>query len=649
MKKSLLILLAALLPVAGFAAINVERNPQAQAQPRATQRAKAPQRAIELGQNELIMGNYISESIAEQGSGLGLPSYPGTLSIAAVVPASSVKMFEGGKLKRIRVGMASAGTQVNKVFVLKLTATGAISSDTLACVAVNAALPYGWNEFALAEPAEIDATTASRGVAIGFEYEQLSTSTEATYPISTVEEGTIQVTYMKGLTGTTGWVDVGLTDYGNLSVQAVVESDHFPEFNLQLSNLATYGYAMVGGKLSFMLDAANMGVGTVENFAVTTFVDGVEVETIPVEQALNVMPVTVELEATVPADIAPGKHTIEIVGARLNDQAIGEPGEGQRLSTPIYVYNKEFDRQKYLIEHITSNSCTYCPLGENMLTKLSQMRDDIAWVSIHGNQSSVDPYNTTKATQQLNLLGYSFFPGAVFNRLDFGFQGSLPVSIGYYEDYAAQAAQYYSEYALNPANLPALATVNIDGTLDPDTRKLDLTISGNIHDGLVEMFDGKVGYTVYITEDSLVARQLNQGRWVTKYTHNHVMRDRLTTAAAGDALTLVGTTDYENTLSTTLPAAWNIDKLHVIAFVSRTEGGTNLHVFNTEMADVKDFIKAAVKGDVNGDGLLSGADVTALYGYLLDGTAVAGNADVNGDGTISGADVTALYGLLLEQ
>jgi hypothetical protein len=54
------------------------------------------------------------------------------------------------------------------------------------------------------------------------------------------------------------------------------------------------------------------------------------------------------------------------------------------------------------------------------------------------------------------------------------------------------------------------------------------------------------------------------------------------------------------------------------------------------------------KGDVNGDGLVSGADVTALYGYLLDGTQVLGNADVNGDGVISGADVTALYDLLLQ-
>lgn len=53
------------------------------------------------------------------------------------------------------------------------------------------------------------------------------------------------------------------------------------------------------------------------------------------------------------------------------------------------------------------------------------------------------------------------------------------------------------------------------------------------------------------------------------------------------------------------------------------------------------------KGDVNGDGIVSGADVTALYNRLLNNTSVAGNPDVNGDGIVSGADVTTLYTILL--
>ena len=53
------------------------------------------------------------------------------------------------------------------------------------------------------------------------------------------------------------------------------------------------------------------------------------------------------------------------------------------------------------------------------------------------------------------------------------------------------------------------------------------------------------------------------------------------------------------------------------------------------------------QGDVNGDGVVSGADVTAIYNVLLGGATADGDADVNGDGIISGADVTALYNILL--
>ena len=58
-------------------------------------------------------------------------------------------------------------------------------------------------------------------------------------------------------------------------------------------------------------------------------------------------------------------------------------------------------------------------------------------------------------------------------------------------------------------------------------------------------------------------------------------------------------------------------------------------------------IQITETGDVNGDGVVSGADVTALYNVLLDGATAEGDADVNGDGFVNGSDVTALYNILL--
>ncbi len=58
--------------------------------------------------------------------------------------------------------------------------------------------------------------------------------------------------------------------------------------------------------------------------------------------------------------------------------------------------------------------------------------------------------------------------------------------------------------------------------------------------------------------------------------------------------------------------------------------------------------KPAVYGDVNGDGNITAADITAIYDHLLDGSTNYGTAyDVNGDGDVTAADITAIYDIML--
>ena len=59
-------------------------------------------------------------------------------------------------------------------------------------------------------------------------------------------------------------------------------------------------------------------------------------------------------------------------------------------------------------------------------------------------------------------------------------------------------------------------------------------------------------------------------------------------------------------------------------------------------------LSPAVPGDVNGDGNVTSADITALYDYLLnnDSSALV-NGDVDGDGFITSGDITAVYNILL--
>jgi exopolysaccharide biosynthesis protein len=59
-------------------------------------------------------------------------------------------------------------------------------------------------------------------------------------------------------------------------------------------------------------------------------------------------------------------------------------------------------------------------------------------------------------------------------------------------------------------------------------------------------------------------------------------------------------------------------------------------------------VSVVIAGDVNGDGVVTAADVTVLYDFLLNETTTnLINGDQTGDGIITAADITAVYNILL--
>ncbi|MBR5030790.1 MAG: N-acetylmuramoyl-L-alanine amidase [Muribaculaceae bacterium] len=70
----------------------------------------------------------------------------------------------------------------------------------------------------------------------------------------------------------------------------------------------------------------------------------------------------------------------------------------------------------------------------------------------------------------------------------------------------------------------------------------------------------------------------------------------------------------------------------------------------TTVAPKSQYLKGAagVYGDVNGDGVVSSVDVTAIYNYLLNGdTTFLSTSDVDGDGVVTSVDITIIYNILL--
>ncbi|MBR5119062.1 MAG: leucine-rich repeat protein [Muribaculaceae bacterium] len=71
-------------------------------------------------------------------------------------------------------------------------------------------------------------------------------------------------------------------------------------------------------------------------------------------------------------------------------------------------------------------------------------------------------------------------------------------------------------------------------------------------------------------------------------------------------------------------------------------------VYKGRAYDKAQRLKYPVEGDVNDDGVVTSADITALYNYLLDSDyQYYETSDVDGDGEVTSADITAVYNILL--
>ena len=597
-----------------------------------------------LGENQLYMGPYTSDALGEYG--LGLPGYPETFKMGTLLPLSIVQPFEGGVVKAIRFGLCAPITD-GQVFIYPVTKASPLTLQAAVVEQDVASTVTGWNTIELDEPYTIN-TEGLVGLLIGYQYTQKNTTsggnyTDACYPISVVEEGEILTSYTYGKLGSSraSWQDVGLSDYGNLSVQAIVEGD-FSNYNFSVTGVTCPRFAQISNGLPVNVMMSNVSTRPLNDYKIEMKIDGEIVTTLdsPVQgvgQAVVTAPVLVDLD-----NVSSGSHTLS---AKVVEVA-GEAVDGNEVSTQFTAYSESMPRQKQLVEHFTSNTCTWCFLGDAVLEALDNMRDDIAWVSIHGNLNATDPFNTSKCNSIMNYLGANSFPSGTFNRYDFSDAGTVVTGLGYND--AAGAAAYLSAVAIDANATPSLASVGISGTLDPDTRELQLTVSGNATDDFTTIFGTQVAMTVYLVEDSLVARQYSNGAWINQFVHNHVMRDVLS-AVLGSAINWNGDGTYTNTYTTTLNSAWNIDHMRVIAFLHRKGSGVNKEVINTEMVALNDFITAAVLGDLNGDGNVDVDDLNIMLNMMLDNIDKTDAADITGDGSIDIDDVNAIINIMLRK
>ena len=558
----------------------------------------------QLPENQRIMGHFDTDAISTEGVRVSSPA-TGVITVGVILDTEEVEMFMGGKIVAFRVGLAEA-TTISRVFVIPINAAGGYGTVVpWTCNASSA----GWNTIEIPTPYTIDIQEGEK-LLIGFDYQQ----TEDNAPLSMVQEGTIYDTYQYKRVGRIPmWATAGLSSHGNLCLQCIVEHDNFPEILIRTSDLVSEKYINSGDDLPFSFVAKNKGPKVVEANTLTfdIKVDGETMLSITNPEPLTADPITMSGVVSTEG-LASGEHTLSVEAVSLN----GEPVDNVRpLTHKFTVHNGVFPRQKHMIEQFTSTYCTYCPLGNSMLSLVKAQRDDVIWVGVHGNLGSgVDPYTTQQGDSLMAYMGSNSYPSAAFDRAPGWENANVVNSIGYYEQYHQQIADELCGFFDALDETPNFISINIEPKVDLATREAVIKVSGEMSEDFDVLLGTDNKLSIYLTEDSLIAPQLNSGTWVSQYMHNGVFRWALG-SVLGVNLNKVGNTTYEHEYSLTLPDHWKIENMNVVAFISRP-------LQNRVMSDLRILNAESVRllGESGGvDELIGNQDIVPVEYYDIMG------------------------------
>lgn len=505
----------------------------------------SPMRA--LSTNQKYMGPYEGDDLATNGVAF---TSTGTYRVAAMLPAGYVKKFNGGKIVAIRIGLCEALSNV-RGFVTAVS-NGTIGGEVLSKKTLS--MGKGWNELKFTSPYTITADGTNTFL-IGYEYSQ----TSGKKPISLAGES-----YDGGFyswSTSYGWTNQGVNDYGNVSVQCIVEKDGIQQIvDVSIDEISFPLFVKSGDAATLKIKTKNFCTSA-SNCNYTISIDGKQVGDWS-EIAVGNDPVTLTKTITIDSDYQAGqKHTVAVKLTQVGGSAPTGDTSDDTASTTFMPYTQTTARQMNLVEQQTATWCQYCPYGAAALEQLCSQRSDVAWVALH----SSDAFSVSESSYIMSFLSNGGIPAGSFNR--YLLDGASDISIGLGYSNAEYAANLFSSFIdESMAGIPTFAQLDIETAYNASTRQLDITVKGKgVEKASTLMGDDLL--TIYLTEEGITSAQKKDSEVLSDYLHHGLLR-KVVTESTGDAITWRGN-NFETTYSLTLDEAWDATQMHVVVFTHR--------------------------------------------------------------------------------
>ena len=511
-----------------------------------------------------------------------------------------------------------------------------------------------WNEVYFDKA--LNVSDVVTGLFVGYTYKQKTTKsggqfTEACYPLAAGQgSGTVAVYGDLGK----GTAFYGLNTGGLvLCIQVIVEKEGGFADDLGMVGVATNPMLRPTDKLPLQFYVKNYGSSECKAASFDITIDKNVVANVAIPEGATIGGETTGFNATLnlsELDIENGTHLLGVQVKTVNGEAASGYTDDDVAATQFRTYTETASRQYNLLEHFTSSTCTYCPLGYDMLRALQKQRDDVAWVAIHGtmDENKPDPYEIADATKTIMAYSIGGYPQANLNRFPITNDGTLAVTIAT-DDPEGMAKSIGNVFDQIDEIVPSQVRLDIETNFNRlnaiSDGTLKITIKGTGVKGAGKILEDAV-LGLYITENGLVSGQLNQGKWITKYNHENVLRVIGTENPWGDAITWDGD-NFEKTYEVSISADFfenSNNTFNAVAFVSlpymfeidgkRYVNGDkyNVWVNQCQFLQIPEGTGTAIKG------VETSENATVVARYAADGSQIS--APVKGINILKMSDGT---------
>ncbi len=514
-----------------------------------------------------------------------------------------------------------------------------------------------WNEVYFDKA--LNVSDVVTGLLVGYTYKQKATTSgqnyaEECFPLAAGQGSATVAAYGDLGKGTAFY---GLNTQGAvLCVQVIVEKDGGFADDLGMVGVATSPMLRPTDKLPFQFYVKNYGSSECKAASFDITIDKQVVANLAIPEGATIGGETTGFNASLNLseyDIENGTHLLGVQVKTVNGEAASGYTDDDVASTQFRTYSETASRQYNLLEHFTSSTCTYCPLGYDMLRALQKQRDDVAWVAIHGtkDESNPDPYEHADAMGTIFAYSSTGFPTANLNRFPVTNDGSLAVVI-VSDDPEGMATSIGNVFDQIDEIVPSQVKLDIEANFTPgktpkvNPGTLKVTVKGTGVKGAGKILEDAV-LGLYITENGLVSGQLNGSKWVSKFNHENVLRVIGTDNAWGDAITWDGD-NFEKTYEIEIPKGTydysQGNTLNAVAFVSLPflfENGGKLYAnadLNNVWVNQCQFLQIAEGASTAIKGVETSENATVVARYAADGSQIS--APVKGINILKMSDGT---------